>query len=76
MGVCSSLSRPVVIGLKPDGVYRVVEMSFAEGPVNIPLEKCSAAKKLFKGIPYATCNQLIDQESNKKRVFIWLEPMT
>lgn len=67
-------SVEIMIALKPDGSFRVIDWPKDMVLKDLPPGKCQA-KKLFTKSNYATCVEIRDKKSQQKKVLVFEQPM-
>ena len=75
-GACGGKSKTVSLSIQPDGTYKVIEFKKPDGAAGASIDKCRGLKIAFKESNYATCRELADPKTKKKRLLIWQIPMT
>lgn len=76
MAICSERSYHATVRVDVDRSYELVKIDLPERTKQIAPGRCKAARHLFKDSAYATCSEIVDMKTKRKRVFVWQMPMT
>lgn len=71
---CSNFRRDVILSISPKGNFHAIKD--VKTPELKYLDKCPAAKNIFKNSAYDSCVELLDVKTKKKRIIVYQSPIT